>query len=546
MSADTRTELEQSTEARLLGRCRDMGLPTWQVDRSGLVIEEPTESGLIGLFLRSQPFTDLVSKAVAAWNDQDPAMPFEVFPGCWVAPMAVTRRRRRSGYVVSFLLGSLGLHSEHFERICAATPADASAARNAMSRLARWNSENATTLGESLRLMQADLSGSTEQERTIAGFTSHLTEAYETVELLYELGRSMSTLKQAARFGSLTIERLHRITDFGWVAAAFPPDGPEHPLSATPVIWCGERICDDDAVLQAARSYLAKQLVSPVPVIAGFVDGMPPSAGPQIVLQPITRKDRPVGLLMAGTKGGEDPQVSSYDTRLLESASGYLSAFLENAALYAEQNATFIGTLRAMTAAIDAKDRYTCGHSERVALLARQLAVASGFDEASAERVHIAGLVHDVGKIGVPESVLTKAGRLTDEEFGLIKLHPEIGQNILKDIPLFQDVLPGVLYHHERWDGRGYPHNLVGEEIPLIARFIGIADTFDAMSSTRSYRPALPREHTLAEIRKCAGAQFDPELAERFLTLDLGEYDRMLATHTPQISTEALETRLAA
>ncbi len=546
MTVDPRTELELSTEARLRERCRAMGLPTWQVDRSGLVIDEPTEHGLVGLFLRSQPLTDLVAKAVSAWNDQDPAMPHELFPGCWAAPMAVTRRRRRSGYVVSFLLGSLGLHSEDFERICAATPADASAARNAMSRLAQWTSQSVATMGASLRLMQADLSGSTEQERTIAGFTTHLTEAYETVELLYELGRSMSTLKQAARFGSMTIERLHRITDFGWIAAAFPPDGPEHPLSASPVIWCGERICSDDDVLRAARAYLAKHIASPVPVIAGFVEGMPPSAGPQIVLQPITRKDKPVGLLMAGAKGGEDPQVSSYDTRLLESASGYLSAFLENAAMYAEQNATFIGTLRAMTAAIDAKDRYTCGHSERVALLARQLAIASGFDEASAERVHIAGLVHDVGKIGVPESVLTKAGRLTDEEFGQIKLHPEIGQNILKDIPLFHDVIPGVLYHHERWDGRGYPHNLAGEAIPLIARFIGIADTFDAMSSTRSYRPAMPREHTLAEIRKCAGSQFDPELAERFLALDLSDYDLMLAMHTPQMADAPSEARLAA
>ncbi len=546
MSDESQTDRALPTEARVRDRCRSIGLPTWQVDRAGLVIEEPGEQGLVGLFLRSQPLTDLIATAVRAWNDQDPAMPQELFPGCWVVPMPVIRRRRRSGYVVAFLLGSIGLHSEDFEKICAATPADAAAARNAISHLAHWTAQSVASIGASLRLMQADLESATEQERTIAGFTSHLTEAYETVELLYELGRSMSTLKRPAQFGAMTIERLHRITDFGWIAAAFPPDGSDHPLSASPVTWCGRRLCDDDAVMHAARSHLAKGIVSSTPVIAGFVDGLPPAAGPQVVLQPITRKGRPVGLLMAGAKGGEDPQVSSYDTRLLESASGYLSAFLENAALYAEQNATFLGTLRAMTAAIDAKDRYTCGHSERVALLARQLATMFGFDEASADRVHIAGLVHDVGKIGVPESVLTKAGRLTDEEFDQIKLHPEIGQNILKDIPLFQDVLPGVLSHHERWDGKGYPHRLEGQSIPLIARFIGISDTFDAMSSTRSYRPALPREHTLAEIRKCAGSQFDPQLAELFLKLDLTAYDRMLATHTLRADGTQPQARLAA
>lgn len=524
---------ERTPESIIRDRCRTMVLPSWQVDSSGLVVEEPVETGLVGLFLRSQPLTDCVTRAVEAWNAQTTPAMAEIFPGCWAVPMPVLRRRRRGGYVVALMLGQLGIHAEHFEHMCAATPVDPSAARNALSRLAFWTAESAASVASSLQLMHADLCGGCEQERTITGFTSHLTEAYETVELLYELGRSMSTLKQPSRFGITAIERLHRITDFGWVAAAFPDSGVAHPLTETPVAWQGVHLCDHAQVLSAASRFLARIGVTRNPVIAGFVEGLPAEAGPQIVLQPITRGGQPVGLLMAGSKGGEDPQVSSYDTRLLEAVAGYMSAFVENAALYAEQNATFLGTLRAMTAAIDAKDRYTCGHSERVALLARQLAVAAGFDEARAERVHIAGLVHDVGKIGVPEAVLCKAGRLTDEEFGLIKLHPEIGHHILRDIPLFQDVLPGVLYHHERWDGRGYPARLAGDDIPLIARIIGIADTFDAMSSTRSYRPALPRDHTLAEIAKCAGAQFDPDLAALFVTLDLSAYDRMLADVAP-------------
>jgi HD-GYP domain-containing protein (c-di-GMP phosphodiesterase class II) len=232
-----------------------------------------------------------------------------------------------------------------------------------------------------------------------------------------------------------------------------------------------------------------------------------------------------------GEKCGDDPQVSSYEMQLLEAAGGYTGAMLENATLYRAQQAMFLGTLRSLTAAIDAKDRYTCGHSERVALMAAKLAEAAGLSAAQAERVHICGLVHDVGKIGVPEAVLCKPGRLTNEEFAIIKQHPDIGHRILKDIPMLEDVLPGVLHHHERWDGKGYPQSLKGEDVPLFARLIALADTFDAMSSTRSYRAAMPRAQVLAEIERSAGTQFDPGLAARFVRLDFSEFDRMVQRH---------------
>jgi HD-GYP domain-containing protein (c-di-GMP phosphodiesterase class II) len=150
------------------------------------------------------------------------------------------------------------------------------------------------------------------------------------------------------------------------------------------------------------------------------------------------------------------------------------------------------------------------------------------------ERIRIAGLVHDVGKIGVPEAVLRKPGRLTDEEFEQIKRHPRIGYDILRDIGPLGDVLPGVLYHHERWDGRGYPEGLTAGEIPLMGRLLAVADAFDAMSSDRSYRPALPREKVLREMIDCAGSQFDPELVPIFVKLDLTEYDAMVARHEAQ------------
>ena len=187
-----------------------------------------------------------------------------------------------------------------------------------------------------------------------------------------------------------------------------------------------------------------------------------------------------------------------------------------------------------MSGALDAKDRYTRGHSDRVAYLSAETARVLGLSDEEVERVRIAGIVHDVGKIGVPESVLCKPGRLTDEEFEKIKKHPEIGFRILEGIPGLQDILPGVLHHHERYDGRGYPHGLAGEDVPLLARIIGVADTFDAMSSNRAYRSKMSREVVLAEIAKCSGTQFDPAVAEAFLRLNLSEYDRMVADHAAQ------------
>jgi HD-GYP domain-containing protein (c-di-GMP phosphodiesterase class II) len=238
-----------------------------------------------------------------------------------------------------------------------------------------------------------------------------------------------------------------------------------------------------------------------------------------------------VGVLIAGEKRGPDPVASSVDMKLLGATATNMAIFLENAALYDDLTTMALGTLEALTAAIDAKDTYTSGHSQRVAHLTQLLAKQVGLDEHTIGRMHIAGLVHDIGKIGVPEAVLTKPGKLTEAEFDWIRKHPEIGYRILKDIPQLHDILPGVLYHHERFDGRGYPEGIAGDDIPLVARLISLADAFDAMSSTRTYRATLSRPEVLQEIVDCAGTQFDPELAPIFVKLDFTEFDRLFAEH---------------
>jgi putative nucleotidyltransferase with HDIG domain len=181
----------------------------------------------------------------------------------------------------------------------------------------------------------------------------------------------------------------------------------------------------------------------------------------------------------------------------------------------------YIQTIGALAEAVDAKDAYTRGHSERVGVYASKIAREMNFEKDFIERVYIAGLLHDVGKIGVRDSVITKPDRLTMEEYEEIKMHPEIGAKILEPVDFLKDVAPCVRHHHEWFDGsdRGYPARLKGDQIPLPSRVILVADTVEAMTSDRPYRKALPLESVVSEVHKFSGTQFDPKCAEAFLTL---------------------------
>jgi response regulator RpfG family c-di-GMP phosphodiesterase len=181
----------------------------------------------------------------------------------------------------------------------------------------------------------------------------------------------------------------------------------------------------------------------------------------------------------------------------------------------------YVQTIRALSEAVDAKDAYTRGHSERVGVYASKIAREMNFPKDVIERVYIAGLLHDVGKIGVRDAVITKPERLTPEEYLEIKAHPEIGFRILEPVEFLRDVAPCVRHHHEWYDGsdRGYPDRLRGDQIPLPSRIILVADTVEAMTSDRPYRKALSLEAVISEIHKYTGTQFDPKVTEPFLRL---------------------------
>jgi len=180
-------------------------------------------------------------------------------------------------------------------------------------------------------------------------------------------------------------------------------------------------------------------------------------------------------------------------------------------------NSMYVRSIDSLIKALEAKDYYTRGHSQRVTIYSIAIAKEMGMPDAEVDLLHRASVLHDLGKIGVRESVLNKPGKLSNEEFADIVRHPEVAKRILEPIPYFQPLLPAILHHHERYDGCGYPARLTGERIPLHSRIMAIADTFDAMTSTRAYRDALPVSEANAEILRCAGAQFDPDIVPHFL-----------------------------
>jgi HD-GYP domain-containing protein (c-di-GMP phosphodiesterase class II) len=184
--------------------------------------------------------------------------------------------------------------------------------------------------------------------------------------------------------------------------------------------------------------------------------------------------------------------------------------------LYGEQAELMGNMVQALTSAIDAKDPYTCGHSDRVARVSVRLGRELGCDSKTIETLYLSGLLHDVGKIGIDDHVLRKPGRLTDEEFDHIKTHPQLGYNILCGIKQLAPVLPVVLHHHEAWDGSGYPHGQAGEAIPYLARICSVADAYDAMGSDRVYRKGMIDERVDAIIRTGSGRQWDPAVVAAF------------------------------
>lgn len=367
-------------------------------------------------------------------------------------------------------------------------------------------------------------------EGELSSVSEQLASTYEELSLIYQVSGGMKVNRGPADFFMQTCIEVQQVMCVAGIGVALRPD--TH-ASSEPILY-GQlnigtdrllRLCDElNRVVGVRKGALLINDLSADQNFNWLADN-----ARQMLAVPLQRHDQVLGCLYALDK--ETGDFDSADSKLLNSIANESAIYLENSRLFEDMRGLMMGLLHSLTSAVDAKDPYTYGHSERVALLSRHLSQQVGLNEHDIEQVYMAGLLHDVGKIGVPESVLQKTGKLTAEEFDAMKKHPEIGARILQDVRQIKQVIPGVLHHHERYDGAGYPMGLAGEDIPLMGRIICLADSFDAMTSNRTYRRALPLEVALAEIRRCSGTHFDPRLAEAFLLTGADGYREMLRDH---------------
>jgi hypothetical protein len=441
--------------------------------------------------------------------------------GCAVVAVPVRKRRRIVGAVASCWPGSPWLDEEFVARRCDELHLD----RTAMLAMAQdacchgpqrcqeilpwleWVLENE----QALHVANSELST----------LSTNLSTTYEELSLLYSISGSMRVTQSPDSFLLAACREVNEVMNLSAVAAvvyAHPPA-----VHEDTVVVAGELGLTREQIMLLAATQIAPMLGQNNRVVVEnrFVWSARRDLGKAVrnlVAVPLLG-EQPMGMLLAFNK--ESGDFNSVDIKLMNSIANQSTVFLTNNMLYADLQDLLMGVLHALTATIDAKDPYTCGHSNRVAIISKRLAESMGLPAQRVQQIYLAGLMHDIGKIGVPESVLCKPGRLTPEEYEAVKKHPGLGAKILGGIRQLDDVIAGILCHHERLDGRGYPQGIRGDEVPLDARIIGLADCFDAMSSDRTYRKALPLAAVVDEVRNCAGTQFDPEVVAHLLKWDL-------------------------
>ncbi len=300
-----------------------------------------------------------------------------------------------------------------------------------------------------------------------------------------------------------------------------------------PIIWSGRRVMTDGACLELVSRHRHRAEQQPL-VVNYLPDADGDTYGGSLqsfILVPLRSAGRLQGWLIALNReqvdngAAESPwrlschEFGSDEATLLDSAASVIASHATTAELFREKERLLINVVRAIVSAVETRDADTCGHSERVALFGERLSRELGYKEKDCERIYLTCLLHDVGKIGVSDAALNKPGRLTDQEYDEIKHHPDFAWGILHDLEQLVYLFPGIVHHHERYDGGGYPDGLANDDIPLDARIVAVADAYDAMTSDRPYRRGLSQEETESILREGRGQQWDPIVVDTFLRI---------------------------
>ena len=504
---------------------RQDGSVVWHDAGAGVFFERYVlpmlrDTGPGGQALRQQITPLEAGAAVAAWQ----------LPGASLAAFAHVEKRQAAGVIVLAAKSSNFGPCEDVLRACSRLGLDGPWLFKQAEELPAYGEEAIQKQGRLLAGTLRDQVRLSGLENELNSLSGQLANTYEELSLIYQVSSGMKINRRASDFfrqACLDVLEVMNVRGMGVTLNADISNRPEPALYGKMTLP------------QAKVGRLAEQLTAMLwelkgPLLINNLAADPSfqwlsGSAKQLLAVPLQRQDQVLGCLYALDK--LEGEFDSVDTKLLNSIANESAIYLENAMLFEDVHGLMMGLLHSLTSAVDAKDTYTHGHSERVALVSRHLAQQMGLADHDVEQIYMAGLLHDVGKIGVPEAVLQKTGKLTPEEFDQMKRHPQIGARILQDIKQMREIIPGVLHHHERYDGKGYPSGLAGEKIPLMGRVICLADCFDAMTSNRTYRKALPLEVALTEIRRCSGTQFDPRLAEHFLLTGPDGFRELLRDH---------------
>lgn len=398
-----------------------------------------------------------------------------------------------------------------------------------------------TIFSEMLAFLAENFQAAAKAEKQIEMVSTELSQAYEELVLLHKLSTNMKVTEPDSNFLQMACDSLTDMVSVEGIAILLEKTMEDEKQL---VLVAGLGLIDiNERMAAVLHSRLVEQIDSGKEALLDSEVDSPfryewSDSIKNIIAVPLFGKDKTGSGLVERTPNGDciiglmvavnrldKPDFDSPDVKLFNSVANRCAVFIENGRLFGDLKELFVGSLKALTSSIDAKDQYTRGHSERVAFISRWIAErftgAEPLQEEQIHKIYLAGLLHDIGKIGIDEAVLRKNGKLTEQELMRIKTHPSIGAGILNEIKQMRDIVPGVLCHHEQIDGKGYPSGLVGEQIPLIGKIVGLADSFDAMTSKRAYRDAMTVEEALAEIEKGLGTQFDEEVGKIFINSEV-------------------------
>ncbi len=363
-----------------------------------------------------------------------------------------------------------------------------------------------------------------DREMAIGSLAEGLMTSYEELDLFYTLFPTVSSKTDAQEIAEVLVEETAKTLNckrvsimildekkkcYRVLASRGLPDGFQNidiPIANS----MAERAMSQDSVMVVNN-------VNEHPELAGKSQGQYDTDAFALVRVPLKAQGQALGLLSVTEKIG-NPEFTARDRKLLEGLSAMGASALLNCHLHKSVNMQMMSTIHALASAVDAKDKYTHDHAGRVASLCVATARELGIKEQPKLReIELSGLLHDIGKIGIPDAILSKPKQLTADEYKTIQTHTVIGAKIVQHVPGLENVAKAIRHHHERFDGLGYPDNLVGDVIPLASAIISVADTYDALTSDRPYRKAGNIDDAVAELNSCRGTQFDPKVVDAFI-----------------------------